>query len=109
MDGGDAGGIVDGMLPRSTWRLECSLLADMRSEAATPHRVRVCDISDAGFMAECDARVPIGSTVSLDLPDIGPVHARVRWSLCGCIGGRFTRPLDFDAARRGIARATNTI
>ena len=99
----------DGMRPRATWRLTCSVLVDMRTDGTTPHRIRVCDLSEAGFMAEHDGYVPIGSTVSLDLPGVGLVHARIRWSLAGRIGGRFMKPVDFATARDGIARATSTV
>ena len=99
----------DGMLPRSTWRLECALLADLRTDGTRAQRVRVRDLSEAGFMAECDAPVPIGSAVSLDLPGVGVVRARVRWSFAGRLGARFNEQVDFAAARDGIARATNTI
>ena len=98
----------DGMRPRGTWRLGCSVFADLRSGGSAPVRVRLCDVSGAGFMAECDHFVPIGSTVSLDLPGVGLVHARIRWSVGGRIGGRFMQPIDFAACRTGIEAATNT-
>lgn len=100
---------ADGMLPRCASRLDCSVLVDLRSADGAAHRVRLCDVSEAGFMGELGARVPIGSTVSLDLPGVGATPARIRWSMGGRVGGRFTQTVDIAAARAGIARATNTI
>lgn len=110
VDGIDLGAFGDdGMQPRGTWRLSCSVLTDLRANGADVLRVRLCDVSERGFMGECDRNVPIGSTVSLDLPGYGAVHARVRWSMGGRIGGRFMDAVDFDACRRGIEVATNTV
>ena len=56
-----------------------------------------------------DAWLALGAEpISFDLPGVGLVHARIRWSLAGRIGGRFMKPVDFASARDGIARATNT-
>lgn len=110
MDGIDLGAFGDdGMQPRGTWRLACSVLTDLRADGADVLRVRLCDVSERGFMGECERNVAIGSTVSLDLPGYGAVHARVRWSMGGRIGGRFMDAVDFEACRRGIEAATNTI
>jgi hypothetical protein len=55
--------------------------------------VRIRDVSQCGFMAECGEAVAIGSNVSLDVPGIGPVHAQVRWQLGGKMGGLFLDPI----------------
>ncbi|HEX8443233.1 MAG TPA: PilZ domain-containing protein [Allosphingosinicella sp.] len=55
--------------------------------------VKVCDVSQCGFMAECGDAVAIGSHVTLDVPGIGPVRAQVRWQLGGKMGGRFLDPI----------------
>ncbi len=55
--------------------------------------VTICDVSQGGFMAECEEAVEIGSTVSLDVPGVGPVHAQVRWQIGGRMGGMFLDPI----------------
>ena len=42
---------------------------------------RLWNISDGGFMAECEEKLPLGAVVSIDLPGRGPVCAEVRWVL----------------------------
>ena len=62
-----------------------------------PHRyqieVTICDVSQCGFMAECDEPLQIGSYVSLDVPGIGPVNAQVRWQIGRKMGGMFLDPI----------------
>ena len=42
---------------------------------------RLANISAAGFMAECEEKVPKGAIVEVCLPDRGRVRAEVRWVL----------------------------
>jgi PilZ domain len=42
---------------------------------------RIANISEGGFMAECEEKMRIGSIVEADLPDRGHVRAEVRWAL----------------------------
>ena len=42
---------------------------------------RLANLSDAGFMAECEEKVRIGSIVEVAIPDRGRVRAEVRWAL----------------------------
>lgn len=58
--------------------------------------VKVRDVSQCGFMAECPQAVTIGSYVSLDVPGIGPVHAQVRWQIAGRMGGMFLDPISLN-------------
>jgi hypothetical protein len=58
--------------------------------------VTVCDVSQCGFMAECDDAVQIGSYVTLDVPGIGAVKAQVRWQLGGRMGGMFLDPISLN-------------
>lgn len=55
--------------------------------------IKVQNVSSAGFMAECAEPVRIGSTVSLDIPGIGPVQAQVRWQIGARMGGMFLDPI----------------
>jgi hypothetical protein len=55
--------------------------------------VRICDVSQCGFQAECREPVRIGSFVSLDVPGIGEVDAQVRWQIGHRMGGMFSDPI----------------
>ncbi|HEY7810686.1 MAG TPA: PilZ domain-containing protein, partial [Allosphingosinicella sp.] len=50
------------------------------------------DLSELGFRAACDARLRVGSTVSIDIPRIGAVEAQVEWQRGGEFGARFYAP-----------------
>jgi hypothetical protein len=58
--------------------------------------VKVHDVSQCGFMAECSEPVQIGSHVSLDVPGIGTVRAQVRWQIGGRMGGMFLDPISLS-------------
>lgn len=76
-------------LPRRSIRVKLAEPASLRGNDEQAMDVTVCDLSTAGFMAECLRPVLIGSYISLDLPGIGPVQAQVRWQLGGRLGARF--------------------
>ncbi len=42
---------------------------------------RLWNISDGGFMAECETKLPRGEIVSINLPGRGTVRAEIRWVL----------------------------
>ena len=64
--------------------------------------VRIVDLSQDGFRAECEARLLCGSTVRLDLPGLGETEAQVTWRRQGEIGARFMAPIDL--ARCEVAK-----
>lgn len=53
----------------------------------------VVNTSQGGLMARCDTTCEEGDRLRVDLPQIGPVVAEVRWCLGGRLGCRFERPL----------------
>jgi hypothetical protein len=67
--------------------------------------VKVRDLSQSGFMAECGEAVAIGSNVSLDVPGIGTVHAQVRWQIGGRMGGMFLDPISLTECEWTAVRA----
>jgi hypothetical protein len=54
---------------------------------------RLWNISEGGFMAECEVKLPIGSEVVVDLPGRGRVRAEIRWA----VGWRFGAMILSDA------------
>jgi hypothetical protein len=58
--------------------------------------VRICDVSQCGFKAECPEPLQIGSFVSLDVPGIGEVNAQVRWQIGFRMGGMFLDPISLN-------------
>jgi hypothetical protein len=81
---------------RNSQRTQVQLNTQLRHANWYEIEVSVRDVSQSGFMAECDASVQIGSYVSLDVPGIGPVHAQVRWQLGGKMGGMFLDPISLS-------------
>lgn len=67
--------------------------AQMRHQNWYSVEVKVHDVSQCGFMAECHDPVQIGSYVSLEVPGVGPVRAQVRWQIGSRMGGMFLDPI----------------
>lgn len=89
---------------REAERYRVSVAVRLKSEGVRVVTVALGDISTAGLMARTDEPIPLGSTVSIDLPAVGPVQARVRWTVGGRVGVRFAAPIDVDACRSAMAR-----
>jgi hypothetical protein len=62
-------------------RWECTTDITIADDCGRELIGRLANISDGGFMAECEEKVRKGSIVELDLPDRGHVRAEVRWVL----------------------------
>jgi hypothetical protein len=60
--------------------------------------VRLLDCSEAGFRAECEARVRPGNLVTLEVPGVGPAPAQVSWCEGNVFGARFVEEIAFDRA-----------
>ena len=88
---------------RRTERLPLDQNAELRHRFAVEVKVR--DLSTRGFMAECEEWVEIGSTVSLDIPGIGAVHAQVRWQIGNKMGGMFLDPISLQQCEWTAVRA----
>ncbi|HEY0445131.1 MAG TPA: hypothetical protein VGD19_01625 [Allosphingosinicella sp.] len=58
--------------------------------------VKICDVSQCGFQAECAEPVGIGSFVALEVPGIGAVQAQVRWQIGVRMGGMFLDPISLN-------------
>ena len=90
---------------RRSDRLTVETTTNLRSQNWYSVEVRICDVSQCGFMAECHDPVQIGSNISLDVPGIGPVHAQVRWQIGGKMGGMFLDPISLSRCEWTAVRA----
>jgi hypothetical protein len=90
---------------RGNERMPVASTTRMRSDEWYNVEVKVRDVSQTGFMAECAHPVSIGSAVSLDVPGIGPVHAQVRWQLGSRMGGLFLDPISLTQCEWTAVRA----
>jgi hypothetical protein len=77
-------------------RFPIMLQTQLSPENSDPVDIVLRDISVNGFMGECTAFVSIGSTVGVDLPELGTVRAKVVWALSGRLGGRFVDQIEVD-------------
>ena len=78
---------------RRVERTSISSPSHLRHNTSYSVEIRVRDVSQCGFMAECSEPVQIGGYVALDVPGIGPVRAQVRWQIGGRMGGMFLDPI----------------
>lgn len=62
-------------------RWECDAEIVVADDCGRELMGRLANISEGGFMAECEEKVRIGSIVEVDLPGRGRVRAEVRWAL----------------------------
>jgi hypothetical protein len=84
----DAAGRFDPYPPREH-RHQVDLCATVMRFALPEVRVRIRNISLRGAHGETGELMCIGSTVMIDLPELGEVGAHVRWSLGSRFGLRF--------------------
>ena len=59
---------------------------------------RLWNISQGGFMAECEEKLPLGAEIVIDLPGRGLVRAEVRWALGWRFGAMILGDAEPDAA-----------
>lgn len=59
--------------------------------------MRVLDISPSGFRAECEARILVGTPVTLQIAGIGAVRAHLTWRRGQRFGAKFDQPVDLAA------------
>ena len=79
---------------RSGKRLDVSIPSRLRHSGFDQAEVIISNLSFRGFRAECAEPLTPGEFVSIDLPQIGLVRARIAWCHSGRIGGMFLKPMD---------------
>lgn len=67
-------------------RWACDIDVVITDDSGRDLVARVGNISENGFMAECDTRLPLYSLIKVTLPGRGPVHAEVRWAVGNRLG-----------------------
>lgn len=81
---------------RRSERIAVDEKAKLRPNSWSSLEVRIVDLSESGFRAECAAMVMAGSAIWLDLPGLGEVEAQVTWRRGGEIGAKFILPIDLE-------------
>jgi len=70
--------------PQYPWRpdrWECDADIVVADDCGRELMGRLANISEGGFMAECEEKLPKGAIVAVNLPGKGLVRAQVRWVL----------------------------
>jgi len=83
--------------------------ARLRPNSWSSVEIRMADISELGFRAACEARLPVGGPVTLDVPGIGSVDAQVEWQRGGEFGARFLSPVPLDRCGWSLADGGATL
>ena len=79
---------------RKARRVEVSISSRVRHSGFESASVEILNLSFYGFRAEGSLPVKHGDYVSVDLPNIGLVRARVAWSRDGRFGALFPKAVD---------------
>ena len=90
--GGRAEGL--GRSERRAERMPLDESTRLRPNEWSSLEIRMIDLSSCGFRANCEARLQLGSRVSLDIPGVGAVDAQVEWQRDDMFGARFFQPID---------------
>ena len=79
-------------------RTDVTLRAKLTREGEAELDVRLRNLSQAGFMAECLLPLPPDTEVIVGIPGVGELPAQIRWSAGYRIGGIF----HFELAAREL-------
>lgn len=95
---------ADGVRDREAERFAVSVPVRLKPEGVRVITVALRDISTTGLMARTSQSIPLGGYVDIELPAVGDVQARVRWTVGERVGVRFAHPIDVDACRSAMMR-----
>ena len=79
---------------RRVRRVEVSIPSRIRHSQFEAAAVEIRNLSFYGFRADGSPAVKHGDYVSIDLPRIGLVRARIAWARDGRFGGIFSKAVD---------------
>lgn len=66
-------------MPRGAERWEIDSDIAIEDGCGRELSARLGNVSDGGFMCECEERLPLHTVVIADLPDLDRVRAEIRW------------------------------
>lgn len=76
------------------------VLADLRLEGAdATHKVKICNLSAGGLMAEAPLKVQRGQLCSIELRNVGWVEGSIAWVQDSRFGVAFREEIDPKVAR----------
>lgn len=78
---------------RRSFRHPLKVLCGVQSSNATEHAFMLRDVSQTGFSGSCLASCGAGASLSLDLPPLGLLAARVVWRHGRLLGADFVNAL----------------
>ena len=81
---------------RKVERISIEKPARLRPNDWSRVNVNVMDVSTAGFRAAADIQLRPGGYLSLEVPGVGIVDAKVIWQQSREFGAQFLRPLPLD-------------
>lgn len=84
---------------RKSERVPVDETTRLRPNGWSSLEVRIVDLSESGFRAECEAMVMVGGPVWVDLPGLGEVEAQVTWRRRGEMGAKFVTPIEVELCR----------
>ncbi len=79
---------------RKVRRVEVSIPSRVRHSGFEAASVQIRNLSFYGFRADGELGVKHGDFVSIDLPKIGLVRARIAWAKDGRFGGIFSKAVN---------------
>jgi hypothetical protein len=62
-------------------RWECEIEVTITDDCGRQIAGRVANLSEGGFMAECEEKLSKGTVIAANIEGRGPVQAEVRWVL----------------------------
>lgn len=91
---------MDGSENRQIARDSLFLMADLRADdLPAEHRIKVRNLSEGGMMGEGAVRVRRGSSVEVNIRNIGWIKGSVAWVQDSRFGVAFVEPIDPRLAR----------
>lgn len=92
---------------RRSFRHPMSIVTRLRELGGPDVPVVLRNLSAVGFSGDCNAPIDAPTVVAVQLPPIGEVRARIRWTSDGLLGGEFLVRLDEDSLERVLEAGPN--
>jgi hypothetical protein len=89
---------------RGAKRVNLNQRSRIRYEGLHQAEIVIRNLSFTGFNGEANVRLKRGDTVSITLPNIGPIRATIKWTNDRQVAGAFREPVDVRGCFPGIRR-----